>query len=69
MTRTYDADRILSALIEEYQQDEHFFIHQDGKIFARLVSTEDEAGPIPSQGKIEFCLTDMAANLAERLSK
>lgn len=69
MTRTYEPDRILAALIEEYQKCEHFIIHNEGKIYARMTATEDEQGPIPFHGKIDFCLTDMAANLAERLSK
>ncbi|WP_311272362.1 MULTISPECIES: hypothetical protein [unclassified Rhizobium] len=67
MSRTYDANHILAALIEEYQREEHFIFNEGGKVFARLI-TGDHDGAQPSASKIDFCLTDMALNIAERLS-
>ncbi|MDH0908838.1 hypothetical protein N5C66_05920 [Rhizobium pusense] len=63
MPRTFDADHILSVLIEAYQQQEHFILRKEGRIFARLV-TDDEGGAAG-----EVCLTDIAILAAERLSK
>ncbi|KDR89748.1 hypothetical protein L905_10245 [Agrobacterium sp. TS43] len=69
MSRTFDADHLLSVLIEFYQQEEHFILHKEGKIYARIIVTEDEQGPIPFHGKFNICLTDIAVHLAERMSK
>ncbi|WP_320194720.1 hypothetical protein RMR10_010130 [Agrobacterium rosae] len=69
MSRTYDADPILAALIEEYQREDHFVFSNEGKIFARLIATEDADGPLPFHGKVDVCLTSLAAKIAERLSQ
>ncbi len=68
MSRTFDADRILAALIEEYQAGEHFIFNQDGKVFVRLITAEMTDGDIPPTNKVDICLTSLAAKIAERLS-
>ena len=64
MSRTYDPDHILSALIEAYQQEEHFILRRDGKIYARFI-VEKDGWRVP----LEFCLSDIAAHAAERMSR
>lgn len=68
MSRTYDADRILAALIEEYQAEGHFIFNQDGKVFVRLITAETTDGDLPPASKVDICLTNLAAKIATRLS-
>lgn len=68
MSRTYDADRILAALIEEFQAEGHSIFDKDGKVFTRLAATEDAEGPLPFHGKVDVCLTTLAARITQRLS-
>lgn len=69
MSRTYDADHILAALIEEYQAEGHFIFNRDGKVFARLITAENQDGDIPPASKVDICLTSHATKIAERLSR
>lgn len=64
MSRTFDPDHILSVLIQAYQQQEHFILRKEGRIFARLVTDDDHNGAVG-----EVCLSDIAVLAAERLSK
>lgn len=68
MSRTFDADHILAALIEEYQREEHFIFNQDGKVFARLIAAEKQDGDLPTASAVDICLTSLAAKIAQRLS-
>lgn len=68
MSRTFEADHILAALIEEYQAEGHFIFNQDGKVFVRLITAETTDGDLPPASKIDVCLTSLAAKIAERLS-
>lgn len=68
MSRTFDADHILAALIQEYQAEEHFIFNQDGKVFVRLITAETTDVDFPPASKVDICLTSLADKIAMRLS-
>lgn len=64
MTRTYETEQFLPGLIEAFQKEGHFIIREGDKTFVRIIT--EEGDETRSSG---FCLSDIAAHLAERLSK
>lgn len=68
MSRTFDADHILAALIEEYQAEGHLIFNQDGKVFVGVITAETTDGDLPPASKVDICLTSLAAKIAARLS-
>ncbi|MDQ1196515.1 hypothetical protein [Agrobacterium sp. SORGH_AS 787] len=66
MSRTFEAEPILLALIKEYQDLGCFIFNDDGKIYARVTSPENDQGEV--HFKMDFCLTTIAETAAERLS-
>lgn len=67
MSRTFEAAPILAALIEEYQALGCFVFNNDGKIYARITSPEDDQGQV--HFKMDFCLTTIAETAAKGLSQ
>lgn len=67
MSRTFEATPILAALIEEYQSLGCFVFNNEGRIYARITSPENDQGEV--QFKMDFCLTAIAETAAERLSQ
>lgn len=67
MSRTFEVTPILAALIEEYQSLGCFVFNNDGKIYARVTSPENDQGQV--HFKMDFCLTTIAETAAERLSQ
>lgn len=65
MSRQYEADQFLPALVDAFSKEGHFVLSKKGKVFVRVI-TEEEDGDSSSS---EFCLSDIAMHLAERLSK
>ncbi|MEW4398918.1 hypothetical protein AB1J06_09555 [Agrobacterium tumefaciens] len=64
MTRTFEPDQFLTALIDAFLQAGHFVHAKGGKMFVLVVT--EEGGEDTSS---EFCLTDIAAHAAQRMSK
>lgn len=64
MTRTIDTDQLLPALVDAFSKDGHFVLAKQGKVFVRIITEEDD-----ERSSSEFCLSDIAALLVERLSK
>ncbi len=67
MSRTFEAEPILSALIKEYQDLGCFVFNNDGKIYARVTSPENDQGQV--HFKMDFCLTTIAETAAKGLSQ
>ena len=67
MSRTFEVTPILAALIEEYQSLGCFVFNNDGKIYARVTSPENDQSQV--HFKMDFCLTTIAETAAERLSQ
>ncbi|CDN93501.1 hypothetical protein [Agrobacterium tumefaciens] len=63
-SRTFEPDQLLTALIDAFLKDGHFVHAKAGKMFVLVVTEEDDE----SQSS-EFCLSDIAAYAAERMSK
>jgi len=66
MSRTFEAEPILLALIKEYQDLGCFVFQDDGKIYARVTSPENNQGKV--HFKMDFCLTTIAETAAKGLS-
>ncbi len=64
MTRTYETEKLLADLIDAFQKDGHFIIRKGEKVFARIITDEDG-----DKASSQVCLSNIAALLAERLSK
>ena len=64
MSRTFEPDQLLAALINAFMNDGHFVHAKGGKMYVLVVT--EEAGEERSS---EFCLTDIAAHAAGRMSK
>lgn len=64
MPRTFEPDQFLTALIDAFLQENHFVHAKRGKIYVLVVA--EEGGEEKSS---EFCLSDIAAHAAERMSK
>ncbi|MGV1900679.1 hypothetical protein ACQZ6V_10350 [Agrobacterium sp. 22-3674b3] len=64
MSRTFEPDQLLTALINAFMNDGHFVHSKGGKMYVLVVT--EEGGEDKSS---EFCLTDIAAHAAQRMSK
>jgi len=64
MPRTFEPDQFLTALIDAFLKDGHFVHAKGGKMYVLVVT--EEGGEDESS---EFCLTDIAAHAAQRMSK
>ena len=69
MSRTFEVEPILAAIIEVYHEEGHFIFNKEGKIYARFVAAEDDHGAISPPVKVDVCLTNFATNLTERLNR
>lgn len=69
MPRTCDATFVLAQMIDAYQAQGHFCFQEDGKAYARIIMAEDDGQSKRSLSKVDFCLTDLATSIAERLSR
>lgn len=64
MSRTFEPDQMLTALINAFMNDGHFVHAKGGKMYVLVVT--DEAGEERSS---EFCLSDIADHMAKGMSK
>ncbi|TWC85634.1 hypothetical protein FB593_102486 [Rhizobium sp. SJZ105] len=64
MPRTFEPDQLLTALIDAFLKDGHFVHAKGGKMFVLVVTEEDD-----ESRSSEFCLSDIAAHAAGRMSK
>lgn len=64
MSRTFEPDHLLPLLIDAFGKEGHFVLAKQGKVFVRVIT--EKGGESSST---EFCLSDVAAHAAERLSQ
>lgn len=64
MSRTFEPDQLLTALIDAFLKDGHFVHVKNGKMFVLVVT--EEAGEERSSA---FCLSDIADHMAKGMSK
>ncbi|WP_334153754.1 hypothetical protein [Agrobacterium pusense] len=64
MSRTFEPDQLLPALVDAFGKEGHFVLAKKGKFFVRIITEEDG-----ESSSTEFCLSDIAAHAAKRMSK
>lgn len=61
MSRTFEPNQLLTALINAFMNDGHFVHAKGGKMYVLVVTDEERSS--------EFCLSDIADHMAKEMSK